>query len=157
MQEYVGENAESYFPRLFDAVRNHGAEIRKWMLELKISDKFMATKQAPATDHKQSMIATEEAGFDGFNEIKDLIEKGGNFYNSEVICANDLFEDLLFEHSDIDIKRSQRGIILKKLGFSAVPHVIKYGGKTRRFWTKRKMNNEQIRNSFDDNDLSFLD
>lgn len=161
LNKYVGEDAATYFPSLFDAIRENGQEIRKWFLEMKISSRFMNSKQAPITDYKLGMVATEEAGFEGLNEIKDLIEKGGDYFNKDVICSNDLFNALMFEDSEIELNRSQRGAILKRLGYMSLPDPVKYGGKTRRFWAKRKMTNEEIRSSFkkeiDENDLSFLD
>ncbi len=145
MPKYVDEEAVTYFPKLFNAVRSHGSEIRKWLLEYEISKDFLNTKQAPMTNHKLSMIATEEAGFEGYLEIKELIEKGSKYFNKEVICSNSLFEALLFEHPELDIQARNRNIILKKLGYSALPKPVKIDGKTRRVWAKSLLDNETAR------------
>lgn len=145
MPKYLGESASSYFPKLFNSVRKYGNEIRKWLLEYNITKEFLNTKQAPMTNYKLGMIATEEAGFEGYNEIKELIEKGSEYYNSEVICSNDLFETLIFEYPELDIQGRNRHAILKKLGYTALPKTIKLGGKMRRVWAKQIINNDEVK------------
>lgn len=145
MPNYTGESVSSYFPKLFGAVRKYGTEIRKWLLEYKLSEEFLNIKQAPMTDYKLGMIATEEAGFDGYSEIKELINKGGEYYNSDVICSNDLFENLMFEHPELDIQSRNRHAILKKLGYTALPTPMRINGKTRRVWAKKIINNEKVK------------
>ena len=76
LKNYVGETAETYFPKLFNAIRSYGSEVRKWLLEYNITDEFLNTKQAPMTEHKRIMIANEETSFEGLEEIKELIEAG---------------------------------------------------------------------------------
>ena len=80
LKNYVGEGSETYFPKLFNAVRNHGSELRKWLLDYDISKEFLAIKQAPMTQHKLSMIATEEFSLEGLIETKELIEIGGKYF-----------------------------------------------------------------------------
>lgn len=145
MTEIVGESVITYFPKLFDAVRVYGCEIRKWLLEFELTKEFLSIKQAPMTNDKMSMIATEESSLEGFIEIKEMIEKGGAYYNKEIISCSDLFNDLIFEHPNLEINTSKRNQILKKLGFTAVSKPVKIGGKARRIWTKKSYNNEEIR------------
>lgn len=145
MPKYVGESVASYFPKLFGAVRKYGSEIRKWMLEYKLTEEFLNIKQAPMTDYKLGMIATEEASFEGYSEIKELIEKGGEYFNSEVICSADLFETLFFENPELEIMGRNRHAILKKLGYTALPNPVKIDGKARRVWAKKIIDNEKVR------------
>ena len=145
LKDYVGETAEVYFPKLFDAVRSHGGEVRKWMLEFPLTKEFLAIKQAPMTSHKLSMIATEELGFDGYSEIKELIEEGNEFYNRKVISYSDLFDDLLMRYPEINLNAREKNNILKKLGYSVLPKQVKINGKVKRFWTKENYDNDQIR------------
>lgn len=145
LRQFVGEDAVSYFPKLFDAVRSNGQEIRKWLMEYEISTDFMNTKQAPMTQDKLSMIATEDAGFEGLNELKELIMKGGKFFNEEVISSSDLFEALLFENPELEIQTTKRNILLKKLGYMILPKPVKLDGKARRVWSKTQIPNEQVR------------
>jgi hypothetical protein len=145
MAEIVGESIVTYFPKLFHAVRTYGCEIRKWLLEFEITKEFLAIKQAPMTDDKMSMIATEESSLEGYVEVKEMIEKGGKYYNKDVVSSSDLFSDLMFDHPDLEIKTNKRNQILKKLGFTTSSKPIKIDGKSRRVWTKKGYNNEKIR------------
>ena len=149
MKEIVGENTETYFPKLFNAVRTFGDEIRKWFLEYNITKEFLNMKQAPMTDYKLSMIAAEEAAFEGLCETKQLIKEGHKYYNSQCISSPDLFDQLMFKYPEIEINTSRRHIILKKLGYMPIPSLVKVNGKPRRIWTKIPMSNNNIRLSFE--------
>jgi hypothetical protein len=151
VKEYVGEDIKTYFPRLFDAARTHNKEVRKWLLEYKLTPEFLNTKQAPMTEYKLSMIATEENSLEGYAETKELIEKGGKYFNKKVICSNELFDSLVFEYPDIDIIGRTRNLILKKLGYTLHPKVIKIDGKTRRVWSKKSYENSEIRELLENN------
>lgn len=145
LEDYVGETIETYFPKLFDSIRNNGAEIRKWFLEYPITKKFLNTKQAPMTVHKESMIALEESSTDGLYEIKEMIKTGGKYFNEEVISSSDLFENLMFEHPELEFRANQRNLLLKKLGYSPFKIPVKIDGKARRLWSKKFMTNEEAR------------
>jgi hypothetical protein len=145
MSNIVGESAITYFPNLFNAVRTYGSEIRKWLLEYNLTDEFLSIKQAPITNEKLNMIATEECSLEGYVEIKEMIEKGSKYYNKNVISSSDLFSDFIFENPDIELNNSKKNYILKKLGFTASSKLIKIEGKSRRIWAKKHCSNEEIR------------
>ena len=145
MSNIVGESAITYFPNLFNAVRTYGSEIRKWLLEYNLTSEFLSIKQAPITNEKLNMIATEECSLEGYVEIKEMIEKGGKYYNKNVISSSDLFSDFIFENPDIELNNSKKNYILKKLGFTASSKLIKIEGKSRRIWAKKHCSNEEIR------------
>lgn len=145
MEAITGLDAEAYFDRLWNTVREHGPQLKKWLMEFPITDEFLNTKRAPMTDDKLSMIATESASFEGLDEVKDLIKKGGIYYNETAICSSDLFRDLEMEHLDLEIKTSRRNVILKKLGYMQLPKPVKIDNVTRRVWTKRHLENSEIR------------
>jgi len=145
MAQIIGESVVTYFPKLFNAVRTYGCEIRKWLLEYELTKEFLAIKQAPMTEDKMSMIATEESSLEGYVEVKEMIEKSSKYYNKNVVSSSDLFDDLMFKYPDIEINTSKRNQILKKLGFTAVSKPIKIDGKSRRIWSKKGYSNEKIR------------
>ena len=81
-----------------------------------------------------------------------LLEKGGEFFNRDVISSSDLFEALAAETFGIDSeqpKTSQRAQILKSMGYMQHPKQIKIKGKLRRIWVKRAMTVDQIRDVLD--------
>lgn len=134
-----------YFPHLFDQIRTHGCQIRKWLLEFKITKEFLETKRAPMTEDKMSMIATEESCLEGYIEVKEMIEKGGKYYNKDVVSSSDLFSEVMFEYPDLEINNVKKNQILKKLRFTTSPKPIKIDGKSKRIWTKKAYSNEEIR------------
>ena len=145
MSSKIGENVTTYFPKLFEAVRSYGCEIRKWLLEYDITKDFLAIKQAPMTEEKLSMIATEESGVEGYVEIREMLESGGKYFNKDIISSSDLFDNVMFEHPNLSIETSKRNYILKKLGYTALPKPIKIDGKSRRVWAKKPYTNLEVR------------
>lgn len=150
ISDAVGESQEIHFQKLFNAIRSHGAEIRKWFLEYVITDEFMSIKTAPMTDAKLAMIATEENGLHGLHEVKAMIAEGGDYYNKYCICSSDLFKQVLFVDPDLEIENRTKNTILKKLGYTLLPNQIRIDGKVKRFWTKRNMTNDEIKKSLAD-------
>ncbi|RTL05707.1 hypothetical protein EKK58_07390 [Candidatus Dependentiae bacterium] len=153
----VGESYGTYFPKLFNALRENSQEVRKWLLEYEISDEFKKTKQAPMTDFKKSMVATEALNFEGMTELKELIEEGGKFYNEFVVSSSDVFEVLENKHPEINVFGKSRHLLLKQLGFSLVPDPVKVEGKTRRIWVKQPMSNAEIRFYLKDHSQKMID
>lgn len=151
MVDVVGMEADVYFARLFDLLRGHGGEVRKWLLEYELTEEFLAMKVAPMTSHKEMMIATEEAGIEGLVEVREMIDVGGAYYNTDAVCASDLFDGLKFEHPELDIQSTKRHVIMKKLGYTLMGKVVKIDGKTRRVWVKRAFSNDEIREMFSKN------
>jgi hypothetical protein len=100
------------------------------------------------TADKKSMIATEEASFEGLSEIKDIILKGGPYWNPQCVSSSDMFDMMNFEYPEMDVNTSKRNAIMKKLGYTMLPTKIKIDGKARRIWTKKPMENDEVRDSF---------
>ena len=102
-------------------------------------------KQAPETEEKLYIIATENLAIERLIETKELIERGGKYFNKDVISSSDLFDALLLQYPKLIIDNNKKNVILKKLGYFSMPRVIKIDNKTRRIWLKIKMNNDEIR------------
>ncbi len=147
LEEYVGDTADDYFPKLFGAVKSYGDELRKWLMEYEITDEFMTMKRAPMTEYKQMMVATEEAAIEGLAEVREMLENGGEWYNSDVLSTSHLFSALIFEHPELEIRTSSQTKLLKRLGYQKVPSKVKVKGESLRLWTSRSMTNEEIRTS----------
>ena len=147
VESIVGIEKNEYFNSIYDAVRNNGAELRKWLLEYPISEKFKAMKQAPMTVHKEMMISTEESNFEYLDEVKQLIKDGGKYFKEGCISSSDLFEELMFQHTYV-LSNKDKNMLLKKLGYSKHPKLIKIDNKPRSVWTKKALTPEQIRDIF---------
>jgi hypothetical protein len=150
LPRYVGYEAGEYFDKLFHAVRNHGGEIRKWLMHHDISDEFKRIKQAPITQHKRLMIATEDDAFEGLTEIRTIIKEGNKYINEQCVSQSDLNDLLLFDHPDLNLSKSQIRYVMKKMGYTLHPKVIKIGDKNKRIWVLNAMTNDEIRESFEE-------
>jgi hypothetical protein len=126
-------------------VRQHPEELRKWMLEYKISDEFMGQKQAPKTRAKDLMVATEEASVDALLEVKQIIEDGCEYVCPEVLSSKDLYDELERQHMDLVLNNVQKSRILKILGYQQYDCAIKIDGHLKRIWLKGDMNRDEIR------------
>jgi hypothetical protein len=136
---------ENYYRKLFDGLLEHAAEVCLWLREYQISDEFMNMKQAPMTDAKALMVATEEASFEGLTEAKDIIAEGGYLISEEVLSSADVFDKLKFEHFDLVIHTHRRSQILKRLGYQAMGQRVRIGGKLKQFWSKGPVTAEEIK------------
>ena len=105
----------------------------------------MNMKQAPMTDAKAFMVATEEASFEGLAEVKSAIEEGGYLFDEECVSSADLFQKVSIEHPDLHLQTNRRSQILKRLGFQTSGRHIKIDDKKKMFWLKKPMSPDEIR------------
>lgn len=145
LEEMVGESVSTYFPKLFDGLHDYGGELHKWFSEFTITKEFMLIKQAPMTEEKLLMISTEEYGFTGLNELRDMVRDGGFYYNNMCVSSVDLFQDFLFKHPEITLDNRQKQNLMKKMGFSCLPTPVKIDGKARKIWAKRPMSVKEVK------------
>jgi hypothetical protein len=150
----VTSDKNEYLNDLFDVVTAHGAELRKFFMDYEIPQWFFDMKQAPDTDFKDLMVNTEEVSSNEWIEdIRALIATGGEFFNKEVVCMAKLFEAYedasndMYQHTPND--SGQRVRILKALGYMSLGRQIRLKGEAHRFWAKKKMTNEDIRESLE--------
>ena len=141
----VGMDYTEYFPMLFSLLRKHPGQVRKWLLEYKIQNEFLNMKQAPRSEFKDSMVETEKMNLEGLSETEELINRGGDNYNANVICSVDLFNDLTFEYPHLNVQTTAKTTILKALGYTVCPGVVNVRGKAKKVWYKQALTNHEIR------------
>ena len=133
-EELIKVADTTYFSRLFDAIRDHAPAIRKWLLEWKMSPLFNAKGQAPSSSAKNQMISLNVPG--EFRAIKELIERGGHGFNSEILSSRHFTLALSFVE-DIEVpKSSALPKMLMKLGFSVFENPVKWEGQACTIWLK---------------------
>ena len=143
--DFVGEPASTYFPALFKGLDLYGDQVLKFFKEYEISKELLEANQAPMTEFKKAMIATEESKLEGIDEVKELIVRGGDYYNEHVISISDLFEDILFEFPQVLINTRRKNSILTRLGYMKHPERIKVDGKLRTFYTKNTLSSSEVK------------
>lgn len=148
IKDKLGIGSSEYFNLLFNNIREHAGEIRKFFLEYKISDNFIKMKTAPMTDYKAVMMSSQNAKYEGLEELKEFIDAGGEFYNNTAVCPAELFNALSLEYDDLDIPKNNRNFLLSKLGYLNLGKTFKIKGKVHRVWAKQPMTNEQVQKCF---------
>ena len=136
---------ENYFPRLFDGANSYEDEVCLWLREYPISDEFLNMKQAPMTTAKEFMVATEEASFEGLEQVRSVIEDGGYLFDDECVSSADVFNKVKTEYPDLFLQTNRRAQILKRLGFQTMGRHLKIDGKKKMFWLKKPMSPDEIR------------
>ena len=136
MYKYVGEHSTEYFDKLFGDLDTQSGQLLKWLLEYPISKEFLDMKRAPDTKYKESMVTSEQALIEGYDEVKELLELGNDFYSEDIISTADLFRDLRDINPNLNLQTWKACKLLQKLGFHKYPKVVKYKEKTRTVWTR---------------------
>lgn len=124
----------AYFDALYDAIEQHRAELRKWLIEYPVADSFKPNGSAPMTREKQSMIALavspeEEA-------IEAAIEAGGVGISKTVLSTTYLNRAVREIDPELDLKTSALARVLAKMGWQKVAKQIKWNGTPQRVWVK---------------------
>ena len=91
-----------------------------------------------------------KTGHPSMGEVRSFIKRGSSYYNEEVIIASHLFADLVAEYPDLGwvLKdRYKKSSVMKRLGYHVIQRNLRLAGKSVRIWGKKKMTNQEIRNS----------
>jgi len=143
-EKEVGRSSSDYFSELFRLTTEHPGELRKFFLEYKISKKFKAMNRAPHTEFKGAIIRTEESKVEGLEELRDLIEKGSVYYNSEVVLTNYLFSHFEYAMGE-KINTSRCRYMLQQLGYMRQERRVQVDGKRCTVWARNNMPKDKLR------------
>ena len=147
-EDFIGCNINDYYKILFDGISKFSTEVLKWLLDYSISEEFLSIKRAPDTESKRRVIATRDASIEGLDELKNLIEKGGTYFNKDVISSADLFNDFSLMYPSFNLgDHNRKHYLLKKLGYTRLDKQISIGNKLRSIWSKKEFSLDFIRNS----------
>ena len=84
------------------------------------------------------MIATEEAGLDGFLEtkhvIEDCVDQGIGLVSANIVCSSHLFQMVCV--GDLKLAPHQKHTILKRMGFMPRPDRVTIRGHKTHIWVK---------------------
>ena len=152
MEQHTGLNKVAYFERLFTAIRAHWREIGLWLSEYEITKEFSSLKQAPMTEFKGDMIATEQTRHEGYDVVMDVIKQGAPRVHRKALTLAGLTQALPFDANSFDTTLSEARIklVLKKMGYMSRAQQLKYEGEVIRVWTKGSYSNDQIRAFLDE-------
>ena len=131
---------DSYFDRLFEAIRNNYDALRGWLLSVNLDD-FNPNGRAPDTTAKKVMISANRPESD--EAVMDVIQTGSTGVSTEVISTTHLSLALAEQHPHIELRGRAFVPVLSRLGFIRRPDPIKWRGQSIRVWlrTMEKLEN----------------
>ena len=137
---------EDYYGVLFDAIDEQAGALRWWLEHLPIPEWFASKRIAPRSDIKDSMVATEVSKHQGRDEAVELLAEKGEGFCEEVfdsaLFTLALNAKFAFSEELIGQKLTR---LFTSMGYLRHPKVVKWKGKTRRFWCKGVLTSAQIR------------
>ncbi len=136
----------AYFDDLHDAINQHPAVLRRWLLDYVISDGFRPNGSAPMTDEKAVMIGMSIS--EDEDAVRDVLasceasttpgeERGAvrgvtpNLFTSR--CMGDA---LVLSDTDISLNTTSRNRLFSKVGFTKLPKKVKWEGDAHSIWVK---------------------
>lgn len=123
-----------YFSNLFNAIKDHAAGLRKWLLEYQLSPLFNPKGQAPSSLAKNQMISLNVG--DEFSAVKELIAEGGYGFNDQILSSKHLATAIsLIEEIEVPKGKALQKMLLK-LGFSAMEKPVKWRSTKCQVWFK---------------------
>jgi len=141
----VGMDKDDYFPALFDGLVRYRSEVVRFMLDYDIPASFYRMRQAPMTDAKLAMVATEEASFEGLEEARSVIDRGALYVTEGCISSAYLWKEVSIRYPGFKLDTRSKAMVLKRLGYQVTPCTLKMDGEVHRVWTQNVMSNITIR------------
>lgn len=148
LEAFIAQNP-SYYPDLYDAMRNGAGEILDWLLSVKIPESFYKQQRAPNTAAK-TMMRDLHRGED-WDELEQAIRHFSCAdINSEVVNVTKLKNLVNTSFEDFpDFPKDKRLVyMLQEMGYTHLKRV-QVDGKRARYWCKSK-SFEPNANSVDD-------
>jgi hypothetical protein len=133
-EEVMATHTPAYFDKLFDAIRMKGGEIRRWLLDVDLSQ--FSPNHLPDFKGSGKLRMIANAKSDGEFAVQDIIDGDEDrAVNSEFILTSKLSRKL--EDRKEMLKTSALSSVLSRMGYETVG-VVKISGKAERVHIKRK-------------------
>jgi len=151
LEKEVGMGRDEYFTPLHELVGKtspYGAEFYKYLLEYDVEG--FRPNFAPASLHKERMIATEDSKTNHLSELRDLIAIRSKGVIPEVLSTRQLKKLMTGEKWDgAPIPSADITTLLRKLGYTRFPKTLKSEKEVHNLWfSKAGMSDEQVRSTF---------
>lgn len=132
-EQRVGCANDVYFDRLFTALDQGAAYLRRYFLDRDLSQ-FNRNGRAPDTEEKRIMVSLGVS--DELSTARDLIAEGGYGFGPDVVSTGELHKAI--EAAGVDVPKGRAmNRMMAKLGFQQVGGQIKWDGYPHRVWTRK--------------------
>lgn len=130
----------AYFDQLHDVINSHRAELRRWLLDHKISENFKPNGSAPLTEEKAVMIGMSISPEE--DAVREVLETGGEGVCEELLSSSCLSALMTVIAPEVALKTTSMMRVLSKLGYTRMPKKIKWRGSAHIVWVKGRLNSE---------------
>lgn len=142
----------AYFDALYEAIESQREQLRRWLVEYKISDLFKPNGSAPMTSEKESMVALSSSIEE--DAIKSVLASKAPGIGEKVVVIQTL-RKLAAAHEpegDWSAAKNIHARILTKLGWVKYPTALRWRGDLTRVWIKAagRVTNDFVRQQLDD-------
>lgn len=126
---------ESYFDRLGDAIREHGADIRKYFLECPLHARVHHNMRAPESTGRARMIRAEN-DLTGGDFLDGYLQDGAYGISSEIVASAELTRQLHSDMGEDHPRTKQIAVLLASRGFKQCDKTLKWDGRMHRVYVK---------------------
>jgi len=135
----------AYFTQLHDTIQQYRSELRRWLLDHKISPSFKPNGSAPFTREKQLMIGmgmSEEE-----QSVREVLATGAVGVTRDVFLSSYLRNAVVELGTPLDSNTSAWSRLLGRVGYTRQPKKLKWKGRSENVWVRgsKNMEPEQIR------------
>lgn len=135
----------AYFDQLHDSIQQHRAELRRWLLDHRISDAFKPNGSAPLTEEKQLMISMSMS--DEEQTVREVLTTGAVGVTNQVFLSSYLRSAVSELGVGIEVNTSAWSRLLGKIGYTRQPKKFKWKGRAENVWVRghKHLEPEEIR------------
>jgi len=148
LRQEVGMDTAEYFTMVFDAIRDHADDLRRWLLDYPIPTAFNPNGNAPHTDEKAAMVGLSMSPEE--EVVRDVIEDGAEGVARNVLSATCLVRAARSRDSDLRLNTNALNRLLARMGWRLVVR-MKWNGQPHRVWTRGEVpsDNDALRLALD--------
>ena len=142
----IAPDLGAYFDDLHDAIHQHPAVLRRWLLDYKISDSFRPNGTAPMTAEKSVMVGMSSS--EDEDAVRDILDNCGvsvvageehgaiRGVTPTVFSSRCMGDALALSDADLSLNGYTRNKLFNKAGFTKLAKKVKWDGEAHRVWVK---------------------
>jgi len=137
LEAFVGD---TYFTDLIDAIRDNIPDLRRFLLDYKISPNFNPNGPAPVTEEKATMVSMSRSDEDEI--AREIIEAGAMGVTDKLLLSSFLTRAWQIHDADTPTPQtSGLSRLLMKLGWTKYAKRVRWGGVPTYLWSKGQLPN----------------
>lgn len=146
-----GMSNQALFTYLFTNLERFKHQMKKWLSEYKITEEFKRLGHAPITSDKINMIQSGKENISYYLETQETLEKGGLYFDTEVVSVKHLFEQVATDHYRLpNITNHEKNKLLRAMNYVRHPKRLWSDEGNLVIYTKKEMTIEEVKKRLED-------